>query len=53
VPGRRAAIARGLSELDARGVLLVAGKGHERVQVTDSGDRQFSDRDVVSELLGG
>jgi UDP-N-acetylmuramoyl-L-alanyl-D-glutamate--2,6-diaminopimelate ligase len=53
VPDRRAAIARAL-ELVAEGdILLVAGKGHETMQILGTELHHFDDRSVVREILGG
>ncbi|MEO6079120.1 MAG: UDP-N-acetylmuramoyl-L-alanyl-D-glutamate--2,6-diaminopimelate ligase [Steroidobacteraceae bacterium] len=52
VQDRRAAIAHALQHASAGDVVLVAGKGHETTQVTGTGTRPFSDRQVVREVLG-
>ena len=49
---RRAAIRRALSVARAGDVVVVAGKGHERVQHLPEGDVPFHDATVVGELLG-
>jgi UDP-N-acetylmuramoyl-L-alanyl-D-glutamate--2,6-diaminopimelate ligase len=49
---RREAIRRALEEARLRDVVVVAGKGHERVQHLPSGDVPFHDATVVEELLG-
>lgn len=51
VPDRREAIHRALAVADERSVVLIAGKGHEAVQII--GDRRlpFSDREVAREAL--
>ena len=49
---RRAAIRRALSVARAGDVVIVAGKGHERVQHLPEGDVPFHDATVVGELLG-
>lgn len=51
VPGRRAAIERGVATLEAGDVLVVAGKGHERHQVVDGEEIPFSDAEVVAEAM--
>ena len=48
---RRAAIRRALGEARAGDVVVVAGKGHERVQHLPEGDFPFHDATVVGELL--
>jgi UDP-N-acetylmuramoyl-L-alanyl-D-glutamate--2,6-diaminopimelate ligase len=47
---RRAAIAAALARARKRDVVLVAGKGHERVQVVAGRELEFDDREVVREL---
>ena len=49
---RRAAIGRALSVAGPGDVVVVAGKGHERVQHLPEGDVPFHDASVVRELLG-
>ena len=49
---RREAIRRALSRARPGDVVLVAGKGHERVQHLPEGDLPFHDATVVGELLG-
>jgi UDP-N-acetylmuramoyl-L-alanyl-D-glutamate--2,6-diaminopimelate ligase len=49
---RREAIRRGLGYARKGDVVLVAGKGHERVQHLPEGDVPFHDATVVGELLG-
>ncbi len=48
---RREAIRRALSAARAGDVVVVAGKGHERVQHLPEGDVPFHDATVVEELL--
>ncbi|NNG38235.1 UDP-N-acetylmuramoyl-L-alanyl-D-glutamate--2,6-diaminopimelate ligase [Flexivirga sp. ID2601S] len=48
---RRAAIAAALAEARPGDVVVVAGKGHERVQHLPTGDVPFHDVTVVTELL--
>ena len=48
---RREAIRRALEEAKAGDVVVVAGKGHERVQHLPAGDIPFHDATVVRELL--
>lgn len=51
IDDRREAIARAAAEASPGDVVLVAGKGHETVQVIDSERRPFDDRRVVEELF--
>ncbi len=48
---RRAAIRRALEAAEPGDVVVVAGKGHERVQYLPQGDVHFHDATVVRELL--
>ncbi|MDQ3429938.1 MAG: UDP-N-acetylmuramoyl-L-alanyl-D-glutamate--2,6-diaminopimelate ligase, partial [Actinomycetota bacterium] len=48
---RRAAIRRALEAARPGDVVIVAGKGHERVQHLPGGDAPFHDASVVRELL--
>ncbi len=50
-PDRRAAIALAIREARPGDILLLAGKGHEKVQVTKDGESAFDDRDVARQLL--
>jgi UDP-N-acetylmuramoyl-L-alanyl-D-glutamate--2,6-diaminopimelate ligase len=50
---RRAAIARALELADSDSVVIVAGKGHEEMQIVGQRLIPFSDRGVVQELVGG
>jgi len=50
-PDRRAAIQLALSEARAGDMVLIAGKGHERVQITNHGAAPFDDRKVAAEGL--
>jgi len=51
VPDRRAAIARGLDLIGEGDILLVAGKGHETMQILGTKLHHFDDRAVVRDLL--
>lgn len=50
-PDRRNAIAIALREARAGDIVLLAGKGHERVQITSEGEFPFDDHQVASEEL--
>ena len=50
-PDRRAAIAMGVAEAGAGDIVLIAGKGHEKVQVTREGARPFDDVEVARQAL--
>jgi UDP-N-acetylmuramoyl-L-alanyl-D-glutamate--2,6-diaminopimelate ligase len=50
-PDRRTAIARGLELVGDGDFLLVAGKGHETMQILGTELHHFDDRTVVKELL--
>jgi len=50
---RAAAIRQALAGARAGDVVLVAGKGHEEIQVVGAEQRPFSDRRLVAELTGG
>jgi UDP-N-acetylmuramyl-tripeptide synthetase len=51
VPDRRAAIARALDLVEEGDILLVAGKGHETMQILGTELHHFDDRAVVREIL--
>ncbi|MCX5668827.1 MAG: UDP-N-acetylmuramoyl-L-alanyl-D-glutamate--2,6-diaminopimelate ligase [Candidatus Omnitrophica bacterium] len=51
VPGRLAAIRKGLSLINKADCLLIAGKGHEDYQILKNKVIKFSDRKVVRECL--
>ena len=51
-PDRRAAISRALELARPGDIVLVAGKGHERVQQIGERSLPFDDREVVLELIG-
>lgn len=50
-PDRKAAIALAIGEAGAGDVVLIAGKGHEKVQVTRDGSVPFDDVEVAQEAL--
>jgi len=50
-PDRRMAIATAIERTPAAGVVLVAGKGHERTQTVGERVLPFDDMDVASEIL--
>ncbi|MGB3410265.1 MAG: UDP-N-acetylmuramoyl-L-alanyl-D-glutamate--2,6-diaminopimelate ligase [Microthrixaceae bacterium] len=52
IADRREAISRAISEAGEQGVVLVAGKGHERGQIFSDRVEPFDDREVVREILG-
>ena len=51
-PERRAAIALAIREAGPGDIVLLAGKGHEKVQVTKGGPLPFDDGNVARQLLG-
>jgi UDP-N-acetylmuramoyl-L-alanyl-D-glutamate--2,6-diaminopimelate ligase len=51
-PDRRAAISLAISEARPGDIVLIAGKGHEKVQVTRTGSVPFDDVEVAREVLG-
>ena len=48
---RRAAIRTALAQARPRDIVLLAGKGHERVQIVGSASIPFDDRQVATEVL--
>jgi len=48
---RRTAIRTALGAAQARDIVLLAGKGHERVQIVGSASIPFDDREVAAEVL--
>jgi UDP-N-acetylmuramoyl-L-alanyl-D-glutamate--2,6-diaminopimelate ligase len=50
-PDRRAAIHLAVNEARPSDIVLVAGKGHEQIQITHAGTGPFDDRLVVAEAL--
>lgn len=50
-PDRRAAIALALGEARPGDIVLIAGKGHEKVQVSREGSLPFDDVNVAREVL--
>lgn len=53
IPDRYQAISRVLEMAGDSDVVLIAGKGHEETQIDSTGQRPFSDRDVVRSCLKG
>ncbi len=51
-PDRRAAIARALGEARKGDVVLLAGKGHEKYQITREGSHPFDDVAEAQQVLG-
>lgn len=49
---RRKAIAFAIGEAEPGDIVLLAGKGHEKVQVTREGSHPFDDVAVAREALG-
>jgi UDP-N-acetylmuramoyl-L-alanyl-D-glutamate--2,6-diaminopimelate ligase len=52
-PDRRKAIALAIHEAQSGDIVLIAGKGHEKVQVTSAGPIPFDDIDVALAALQG
>ena len=50
-PDRRKAIGLAIGDARAGDIVLLAGKGHERVQVTREGSQPFDDAQVAREML--
>jgi UDP-N-acetylmuramoyl-L-alanyl-D-glutamate--2,6-diaminopimelate ligase len=50
-PDRRKAIALAIAEARPGDIVLLAGKGHEKVQITRDGSRPFDDVEVAKEML--
>ena len=50
-PDRRKAIGLAVAEAGPGDIVLLAGKGHEKVQVTREGSRPFDDVEVAREVL--
>ena len=48
---RREAIIEGINNLDKDSVLLILGKGHEKIQEFESSSIKFSDQDVVNKYI--
>ena len=51
-PDRRAAIALAVAEAGPGDLVLIAGKGHETVQVIGDEEIPFDDRQVALDALG-
>jgi UDP-N-acetylmuramoyl-L-alanyl-D-glutamate--2,6-diaminopimelate ligase len=52
VPDRKAAIFRAIEMAQAGDIVVIAGKGHETVQIIGKKSRPFDDRKVAREALG-
>jgi UDP-N-acetylmuramoyl-L-alanyl-D-glutamate--2,6-diaminopimelate ligase len=50
-PDRRAGIQFALNEARAGDIVLIAGKGHEQMQISRTGAASFDDRKVASQVL--
>jgi UDP-N-acetylmuramoyl-L-alanyl-D-glutamate--2,6-diaminopimelate ligase len=50
-PDRKTGIALAIREAAAGDIVLIAGKGHEKVQVSRAGSTPFDDLDVAREVL--
>jgi len=50
-PDRTAAIARAVREAGPGDIVLIAGKGHEKVQITREGSIPFADVEVAQQVL--
>ena len=50
-PDRKTAIALAISEAGPGDIVLIAGKGHEKVQVTREGSSPFDDVEVAHQIL--
>ena len=48
---RKKAIKKGLESLRGNSVLLVLGKGHEKVQELESGSVEFNDSEIVKKII--
>lgn len=51
IPDRREAISEAIALADPGDCVLIAGKGHESVQVIGEESIRFDDRDVAREVL--
>ncbi len=52
-PGRKAAIGLAIQEARPGDIVLIAGKGHEKVQISRQGSVPFDDVEVAREVLQG
>ena len=50
-PDRRMAIQTAIAKAHSRDIVLLAGKGHERVQIVADANLPFDDRQVATEIL--
>ena len=48
---RKEAILEGINNLDKESVLLILGKGHEKIQEFKNSSIKFSDQDVVNQYI--
>jgi UDP-N-acetylmuramoyl-L-alanyl-D-glutamate--2,6-diaminopimelate ligase len=51
IPDRAEAIARAIAAARPNDTVIVAGKGHEKVQIAGGELRPFDDREVIAEAL--
>jgi len=52
-PDRRVAICEAIAGAGPRDLVLIAGKGHERIQIIGDSELRFSDQDVARDALTG
>ncbi len=51
IPGRKKAIITSLKELKINEILIIAGKGHEKVQIIKNKEFKFDDVKIVKNIL--
>ena len=51
ITDRREAIKYALSIAGERDIVLIAGKGHENYQITETGKTEFDEKKMIGELL--